>query len=292
MFTGCGTAIVTPFRRDGQVDEETLRALVDRQEEGGVDAIVPCGTTGESATLGFEEHVRVIEIVADQVSRAKVIAGTGSNATHEAVELSRAAEDIGVDYLLSITPYYNKPTRKGVLEHFRTLTGEVDTPIIVYNVPGRTGLNLSSSATVELANMEGVVGIKEASGDMVQVMEILRDAPEDFAVLSGEDVVTFPILALGGRGVISVASNLVPGLMADMVHRALDGDLRGSGEIHYRLLRLFRHLFLETNPIPVKTALGMMGFPVGPFRLPLCEMEEENIEVLRGTLSELELIQE
>lgn len=290
MFRGCATAIITPFTKDRRIDEVGLRKLVDFQEEGGVDAIVPCGTTGESATLNFDEHVKVIEIVIDQVSKAKVIAGTGSNATHEAVELSRAAEELGADYLLSITPYYNKPTRKGLMQHYTAVTEAVDTPVIVYNVPSRTAVNLSASTTLELAELPGVVGVKEASGSIVQVMEIIEGAPKDFSVLSGDDSMTFPMMAAGAKGVISVASNLVPDMISSMAHRMLEGDIDGARQIHYRLLRLFKHLFLETNPIPVKTALGLMGRPSGSFRLPLCDMEEANVEVLKSTLSELGLI--
>lgn len=290
MFEGCATAIITPFTKDRRIDEVGLRKLVDFQEEGGVDAIVPCGTTGESATLNFDEHVSVIEIVVDQVSKAKVIAGTGSNATHEAVELSRAAEDLGADYLLSITPYYNKPTRKGLIQHYTAITEAVDTPMIVYNVPSRTAVNMSASTTLELAKLPGVVGVKEASGSIVQVMEIIEGAPKDFSVLSGDDSMTFPMMAAGAKGVISVASNLVPDQIRSMTHGMLEGDFDSARRIHYRLMRLFKHLFLETNPIPVKTALGLMGKPSGSFRSPLCEMEEANLEVLRSTLSELGLI--
>lgn len=290
MFKGCATAIITPFTKSGEIDEEGLRELVSFQEEGGVDAIVPCGTTGESATLTVKEHIRVIGIVIDQVTKAKVIAGTGSNATHEAVTMSREAANLGADYLLHITPYYNKPTHRGIMQHFEAISDAVDTPLIVYNVPSRTALNLSSSQTLELARMPSVVGVKEASRDMAQVMEIIRGAPEDFAVLSGDDSMTFPMMAVGGKGVISVASNLVPDQVSDMVHRMLEGDLEGSRQVHYRLLTLFGHLFLETNPIPVKTALRLMGKPSGSFRLPMSEMEETNLEILRSTLRELELI--
>jgi len=290
LFKGCGTAIITPFTKDGQIDEAGLRELVDFQEAGGVDAIVPCGTTGESATLNFEEHVKVIEIVIDQVKKAKVIAGTGSNSTHEAVELSRAAENLGADFLLSISPYYNKPTRKGLVQHFSTIAETVDVPIIVYNVPSRTGVNLPASTTLELSDIYGIVGIKEASGNIVQVMEIIEGAREDFSVLSGDDSMTFPMMAAGAKGVISVASNIVPEKVCAMVHRLLEGDLEGARELNYRLLRLFKHLFLETNPIPVKTSLRLMGKPSGSFRSPMCDMEDENLKILKGTLADLGLI--
>jgi 4-hydroxy-tetrahydrodipicolinate synthase len=290
LFKGCGTAIITPFTKDGQIDEAGLRELVDFQEAGGVDAIVPCGTTGESATLNFEEHIKVIEIVIDQVKKVKVIAGTGSNSTHEAVELSRAAEDLGADFLLSISPYYNKPTRRGLVQHFSTIAEAVDVPIIVYNVPSRTGVNLPASTTLELSDIHGIVGIKEASGNIVQVMEIIEGAREDFSVLSGDDSMTFPMMAAGAKGVISVASNIVPEKVSAMVHGLLEGDLEGAREMNYRLLRLFKHLFLETNPIPVKTSLRLMGKPSGSFRSPMCDMEDENLKILKGTLADLGLI--
>ena len=290
MFKGCATAIVTPFKKGGGIDEAGLRELVEFQEGGGVDAIVPCGTTGESATLTFEEHLKVIEIVIDQASRAQVIAGVGSNATHEATELSKAAQDMGADYLLSITPYYNKPTPKGMVRHFTAVADAVDIPIIVYNVPSRTGVNLRPETVHELSRIPGIMGIKEASGNIVQVMEIIAGVPDGFSVLSGEDSMTFPMMAAGARGVISVASNLVPDMMSSMVNGMLNGDIEKAREINYRLLPLFRHLFLETNPIPVKTGLMMMGKPAGSFRLPMCEMEERTKEILRGTLVDLGLI--
>jgi 4-hydroxy-tetrahydrodipicolinate synthase len=290
LFEGCATAIVTPFDDGGEVDEEGLRDLVDFQEAGGVDAIVPCGTTGESATLSFEEHLKVIEIVLDQTRRAKVIAGAGSNSTKEAVELSKAAEDMGADYLLSITPYYNKPTPRGLIDHFRMVAESVDIPVIVYNVPGRTGVNMAPQTVLELTAVPGIAGIKEASCDIIQVMEIIAGAPEGFSVISGEDSMTFPMMAVGAKGVISVASNLVPDKMSSMVGRMLEGDLEGASEMSYKLLTLFRHLFLETNPIPVKTGLKMMGRMSGGFRSPLCEMEEMNKEILRGTLADLGLV--
>jgi len=290
LFKGCATAIVTPFTKEGEIDEAGLRELVEFQESGGVDAIVPCGTTGESATLDLEEHLRIIGIVIDHVKSAKVIAGTGSNATNEAVELSRRAHDMGADYLLSITPYYNKPTPRGMVKHFTTIAEAVDTPMIVYNVPSRTGVNLRPQTVLELAQMPGIEGIKEASGSIVQAMEIIHGAPEGFSVLSGEDSMTFPIMAAGGQGVISVASNLVPNMISSMVGSMLQGDLEAARELNSRLSKLFKHLFLETNPIPVKTALHMMGKPSGSLRLPMCEMEESNLEVLRGTLMDLGLI--
>lgn len=290
MFTGCATALVTPFKSNGDLDEEGLRQLVAFQESEGVDAIVPCGTTGESATLTHKEHIRVIEIVRDEAKRAHVIAGAGSNATHEAIHLTRAAKDLGVDAVLSISPYYNKPTQKGLYSHYEAIEKAVDIPVIVYNVPGRTGSNINASTIARLAQLPNIVGVKEASGNMAQIMAILAEVDADFDVISGDDALTFPLMTMGAKGVISATSNVVPGLMADMTHAARDGDWKKAREIHFRLLPLFTNLFVETNPIPAKTALRLLGKPGGSLRLPLTEMEPANLEILRKTLSDLKLI--
>ncbi len=290
MIEGCGTAIITPFDKKGQVDEAGLRGLVDFQERNGVDFIVPCGTTGESATLTHEEHLDVIRIVVDQVKKAKVVAGTGSNATHEAIHLSKGAKDLGADGLLLISPYYNKPTQKGIIKHYQTIASAVDLPLIVYNVPGRTSSNILPATIVKLAETPNIVGVKEASGNIPQIMSLIGSVPKGFSVLSGDDNLTFPMMALGATGVISVASNLVPKEVSTMTHAALEGKWDAARKIHYRLLPLFTNLFLETNPIPVKTAVGMMGMAAGPFRLPLCDMEPANQEVLRKTLVDLGLV--
>jgi 4-hydroxy-tetrahydrodipicolinate synthase len=287
---GTGTAIVTPFKEGGEVDEEGLRALVTFQEENGVDFIVPVGTTGESATLSHSEHLKVIKIVVDQAKRAKVVAGAGSNSTSEAIHLSKGARDLGVSAILSISPYYNKPTQKGLIKHYEAITNAVDAPFIVYNVPGRTGSNINPSTVLKLAENPNIIGVKEASGNMSQIMAILEKAPKGFSVVSGDDALTFPIMALGGRGVISVASNVAPSQVSSMVRGALEGRWEESRKQHFKLLPLFTNLFLETNPIPVKTALRMMGKPAGAFRLPLCEMEPSNQEVLRKTLADLGLL--
>ncbi|MBC7108126.1 MAG: 4-hydroxy-tetrahydrodipicolinate synthase [Methanomassiliicoccales archaeon] len=290
MFYGCATAIITPFKENGEIDEEGLRELVAFQEEQGIDAIVPCGTTGESATLTHEEHVKVIEIVVDHARKAKVIAGAGSNATHEAIYLSRAAKDLGVDGILSISPYYNKPTQKGIFEHYERIAQAVDLPIIIYNVPSRTGSNIEVSTVVKLAEIPNIVGIKEASGNIVQVMNILAQAPKGFVVLSGDDVLTYPMMTLGAKGVVSVASNVVPSMVKSMVDHLLAGDWEEARKLHFKLLPLFKNLFIETNPIPVKTSLRLMGKPAGSFRLPLCEMNQSNLEILRRTLLDLGVI--
>jgi len=290
MIQGSATAIVTPFKENGELDEDGLRALIGYQEENGIDYIVPVGTTGESATLSHAEHLKVISIVMDQARKAKVIAGAGSNSTSEAIHLSKGAKDLGVHAILSISPYYNKPTQKGLVKHYEAIARAVDLPIIVYNVPGRTGSNINPSTVLKLAETPNIVAIKEASGNMGQIMAILEKAPKGFVVMSGDDALTFPIMALGGKGVISVASNVAPGMVSSMVRHALEGRWEEARKEHFRLLPLFGHLFLETNPIPVKTALRMMGRPGGSFRLPLCEMEPANQEILRKTLADLGLV--
>jgi 4-hydroxy-tetrahydrodipicolinate synthase len=290
MFSGTATALVTPFKTNGDLDEEGLRQLVAFQEANGVDAIVPCGTTGESATLTHKEHIRVIEIVRDEAKRAKIIAGAGSNATHEAIHLTRAAKDLGVDAVLSISPYYNKPTQKGLYSHYEAIEKAVDIPVIVYNVPGRTGTNISAATIAKLSKLPNIVGVKEASGNMSQIMQIIAEVDDGFMVISGDDGLTFPLMALGASGVISVASNVAPKMVSDMTHFARDGEWDRARSLHYRLLPLFTNLFVETNPIPAKTALRLMGKITGSLRLPLTEMEPANLDILKKTLSDLSLI--
>lgn len=290
MFKGCATALITPFREDGEIDEEGLRELVRMQEAAGVDAIVPCGTTGESATLSHKEHLKVIGIVRDEAKRAKVIAGAGSNATHEAIHLSKGARDLGVDGVLLISPYYNKPNQKGIFRHYEAIARAVDVPIVVYNVPSRTGSNIAAATIKRLAEVPNIVAVKEASGNMSQINAILASVPKRFSVLSGDDLMTFPMMALGAHGVISVTSNVVPDLMAQMTHAALEGEWGRARELHYRLLPLFNDLFLDTNPIPVKTAMRMLKRPSGVFRLPLCDMEPALADTLRKTLADMKLL--
>ncbi|MBN1109787.1 MAG: 4-hydroxy-tetrahydrodipicolinate synthase [Methanomassiliicoccales archaeon] len=290
MFQGCATALITPFREDGEIDEQGLRQLVAMQERAGVDAIVPCGTTGESATLTHKEHLKVIGIVREETKRAKVIAGAGSNATHEAIHLSRGAKDLGVDGVLLISPYYNKPNQKGIFRHYEAIAKAVDVPIVVYNVPSRTGCNITAPTVKRLSEVPNVVALKEASGNMSQIMDILASVPPEFSVLSGDDIITYPMMTLGAKGVISVTSNLVPELMVKMTHAAVEGDWAKAREVHFQLLPLFHDLFLDTNPIPVKTAMRMMKRPSGVFRLPLCDMEQATAEVLRKTLRDMKLL--
>jgi len=290
MFKGCATALITPFREDGEIDEEGLRELVRMQERAGVDALVPCGTTGESATLTHKEHLKVIGIVREEAKRAQVIAGAGSNATHEAIHLSKGAKDLGVDGVLLISPYYNKPNQKGIFRHYEAIAKAVDITIVVYNVPSRTGSNIAASTVKRLSEVPNIVALKEASGNMAQINAILASVPEGFSVLSGDDMFTYPMMALGAKGVISVTSNVVPELMVEMTHAALEGDWARARALHFKLLPLFNDLFLDTNPIPVKTAMRMLKRPAGVFRLPLCDMEPATTETLRKTLVAMGLL--
>ncbi len=290
MFSGCATAIITPMTRTGDIDEEGLRETVRFQEEKGIRIIVPCGSTGESATLNHEEHLQVIKIVRDETKRSKVIAGTGSNATSEAIHLSKGAKDLGVDGVLSVSPYYNKPTQAGIIKHFEAIDAAVDIPTIIYNIPSRTGSNITATTMLRLAEIPSMVGVKEASGDINQIAKILAGAPKDFTVLSGDDAMVLPAMALGAKGVISVTSNILPEAMLSLVRAILDGDMAEARRINHDMLPIFNALFLETNPIPVKTALRLMGRPSGPFRLPLCDMSQKNLETLRSVLAERKLI--
>ncbi|PXF52000.1 MAG: 4-hydroxy-tetrahydrodipicolinate synthase [Candidatus Methanophagaceae archaeon] len=290
---GVYPALITPFTKDDEVDAAGLKRMVEYVEEGGVAGIVPCGTTGESATLSHDEHKRVIDIV---VANAKVpvIAGTGSNNTKEAVDLTRYAADAGAEACLLITPYYNKPNVRGLKEHFRQIGDSAEIPLILYNIPSRTGLNMSAETIVEIAaEVESVKGVKEASGNLKQVGAIIRLAKErglDFTVVAGDDFLTLPIMSLGGRGVISVAANIAPQPMSEMVNAMLSGDIEKAKEINLRLFPLFEAMFLETNPIPVKRAAELMGLPAGHVRLPLGGLSEENEQKLRQVLHELDMI--
>jgi 4-hydroxy-tetrahydrodipicolinate synthase len=285
-YQGAITALVTPFTADGQIDEPALRRLVAWQIESGIDGLVPCGSTGEAMTLSEEEYRLVVATVVGEVAgRVPVIAGAGSNDTRRAVHLSRIAQEAGADALLHVTPYYNKPTSSGLIVHFATIADSVDLPIIAYNVPGRTGSNVSAQLMLRLAKeVPQVVGVKEASGDLNQIMEIIAGAPKDFTVLSGDDALTLPTIALGGKGVISVVANEIPTEFGDMVRAALASDWAKARELHYRWLNLMSINFLETNPIPVKTALGMMGLVNEVFRLPLTPMAKDNRDALQRLL--------
>ncbi len=290
MFKGAIVAIVTPFK-DGKVDEESFRELIEFQIENGTDGIVPCGTTGESATLSHEEHDRVIEIAVEAVKkRVPVIAGTGSNSTEEAVRLTKHAYDAGVDGVLMITPYYNRPTQEGLYQHYKMIAEKVPIPIIPYNVPSRTGTNLLPETVGKLSRIDNIVGIKEATGSLGQVSEVIGCCGDDFTVLSGDDFTVLPLLAVGGKGVISVTSNVVPADMAGMIDAFEAGDLLRARELHYKMFPLMGALFFETNPIPVKAALAMMGKIEYELRLPLSKMSDANYERLRKVVSDYGLI--
>jgi 4-hydroxy-tetrahydrodipicolinate synthase len=291
---GCATALVTPFTADGAIDEDALARLIEYQLAGGMKLLVPCGTTGESATMTEEEDQRVIKrTVALARGRARVIAGTGSNSTAAAIENSKIAKDLGADAILVVAPYYNKPTQPGLYAHFRAIAEAVDLPIVIYNVPGRTSCNISADTTLRLArDFANIVAVKEASGDLSQIMEILRGRPEDFRVLSGDDALTFPMIALGADGLISVASNEAPELMARMVDLALTEKWHEARELHYRLLPLMEVNFIESSPGPVKAGLSMMNLIGENYRLPLVPIEEKSRTRLREVLSELDLLKE
>lgn len=291
MFQGAMVAIVTPFK-DGQVDEASLRQLIEFQIAGGTRGIVPCGTTGESATLSFQEHERVIEITVEQVNkRVPVIAGTGSNNTEEAIRLTQHARNAGADGALMISPYYNKPTQEGLYRHFKVVAEKVDIPIILYNIPGRTAVNMEPATIARLAKIDNIVGIKEASGSMKQITDIIALCDDSFVVVSGEDYLTYPLLCVGGKGVISVTSNIAPRDMADLCNLTLEGKFSEAQKLYYRLLPLCHALFYETNPAPVKAALFMMKkIASEEVRLPLAPMSETNRERLRSDLQAYGLI--
>ncbi|MBN1417285.1 MAG: 4-hydroxy-tetrahydrodipicolinate synthase [Planctomycetes bacterium] len=282
MFRGSIAALVTPFR-SGEVDYPKLEELVERLIDAGIDGLVPCGTTGESATLTFEEHEKVVETVIRRADgRVPVIAGTGSNSTREAIELTRHAGEAGADGALLITPYYNRPTQEGLFRHYARIAEAVDLPLILYNVPSRTGVNLDADTVARLAEFDSIVAIKEASGRLDLASEIMLRA--DIELLSGDDSLTLPLLALGASGVISVAANAVPRAMADMVDLFREGDIEGARRIHFRLFPLFKALFIETNPVPIKEALAMTGFMEAEVRLPLCPMTDANRRKLEAVV--------
>jgi len=290
MFSGSFVAIVTPFK-NGRVDYDKLKELIEMHIEKGTSGIVPCGTTGESATLSHDEHNDVVKNTVKVVKgRVKVIAGTGSNSTREAIELTKFAERVGVDGSLIITPYYNKPTQKGLYEHFAKIASEVDIPIIVYNVPGRTAVDILPQTVIKLSRIKNVIGIKEASGQLGYVSEIVRGTDGKFDVLSGDDALTFPMLAIGGKGAISVVANIVPEDVANMIRSFEEGNIDKARKLHLKMFPLIKALFMETNPIPVKTAMEILGMMHGELRLPLCEMSEENKSQLKKVMKEYGLI--
>jgi 4-hydroxy-tetrahydrodipicolinate synthase len=292
FFQGTGTALVTPFKKNGELDEQSLRKLVRFQLKGRVEALVPCGTTGESPTLSHDEQRRVVEIVLEEVDgKAKVFAGAGGNNTLEVVEKARTAKRLGVDAILSVAPYYNKPTQEGLYQHFRAIADKADVDIIVYNIPSRTGSNIEAGTLLRMAEeIPHIVGVKEASGNIGQMMEIAHHRPSHFSLLSGDDVFTLPLIAIGGDGVISTTANQVPKLFSDMTRAGLKGDWNKARDLHYRLLHLMKANFIETNPIPVKAGLAMMGMIQEVYRLPLVPISEKAREKLRKAMKELKLI--
>ncbi len=291
-ITGTIPAMVTPFDDKKNLDISALRNLIKFLLSGGIDAIVPCGSTGEAATLNLEEYETVVRTTVEQVAgKIPVIAGAGSNDTQKAVHLSQIAKKAGADVLLHVSPYYNKPTNDGLVAHFKQIAKSIDLPIVIYNVPGRTGSNISAETTLRIAKeVPHVIGIKEASGNIGQMMEIIKSAPKDFSVLSGDDAITLPLISVGGVGIISVAANEIPKEMTNMVNAALEGDFKKAKKIHYEILDLMNGNFIETNPIPVKTALFMMGKIKENFRLPLVPMAAKNKETLSQILKKLSLI--
>ncbi|MGC1907091.1 MAG: 4-hydroxy-tetrahydrodipicolinate synthase [Candidatus Acidiferrum sp.] len=292
MFTGCGTAMVTPFQRDGSLDEATLRKLILRQIDAGVDFLVPCGTTGESPTLSHEEHLRVVAITLELAKgRVPVVAGAGGYNTSEVMAMARELAAMGVDGILSVTPYYNRPTQEGLYQHYRAIAEAAALPIILYSVQGRTGVNIEPGTVARLAAIDNIVGIKEASGSIAQMAAILNLVPDEFVVLSGDDAITLPLIALGGKGVISVVSNEIPAAMSEMTRLAVRGNIWGAREIHRRYHALMEVNFVESNPGPVKTAMAEMGLLEPVWRLPLVAPKRENRERIAGVLNTLRLVE-
>ncbi len=291
MFTGCGTALVTPFREDQSLDEATLRQLVTRQIEAGIDFLVPCGTTGESPTLTRAEHLRVVEITLEEAKgKVPVVAGAGGYNTREVIELAHELEAMGVDGLLSVTPYYNKPTQEGLYQHFKAIAQSTRLPIIVYSVQGRTGVNVEPGTLARLAAIPNIVAVKEASGNMAQMAAVIQQVPASFDVLCGDDSIALPLIALGGRGVISVVSNQIPAEMTALTRASLDGDFVRARQIQRKYLPLMEINFIESNPIPVKAAMGIMGLLDPVYRLPMTPPKPENLARIETVLAEAGLL--
>ena len=291
-FVGCGTALVTPFRKDLSLDEATLRALVRRQIQAGINFLVPCGTTGESPTLTHEEHLRVIAITIEEAKgKVPVLAGAGGYNTAHVIETARAAERMGADGILSVTPYYNKPTQEGLYHHFKTIAASVSLPIILYNVPPRTNVNIDPGTVRRLSEIENIIGVKEASGNISQITQVIQQVPEEFLVFSGDDAITLPLVAMGGRGIISVASNEIPAEMTRLARLCLDGNFTEARAMMRKWLPLLEVNFIETNPTPVKAAMAEMGLLEPVFRLPLVPPRTENLAKIRTVLESLALLE-
>jgi 4-hydroxy-tetrahydrodipicolinate synthase len=290
QWTGCGTALVTPFDQNGNVDEQAVRRLVRRQIEAGIHFLVPCGTTGESPTLTHDERVRVVELVVEEAAgKVPVLAGAGGYDTREVIQTGRRMREVGADGLLSVTPYYNKPTPEGLYQHYRAIAEDVRLPIIVYNVPGRTGVNVDPATIVRLSTIPGIVGVKEASGNMGQICEVCRSVPTEFIVLSGDDSLTLPVMAVGGHGIISVASNGVPAEMSRMVELAESGDFASARRMHQTLMPFMTVNFVEANPIPIKAAMAMMGLLEERYRLPMVPPQPASRQKIAAVLESLSL---
>jgi 4-hydroxy-tetrahydrodipicolinate synthase len=291
MFQGVYTALITPFGQDGSVDETALRRIVNAQIEAGITGLVPMGTTGESPTVTHEENLRVIEVVLDEAAgRVPIIAGTGSNSTEEAIGMTRRAKELGASASLQVSPYYNKPSQEGLFRHFTTIADAVDLPMVVYNIPGRTGTNIETETLVRMSAHPNVVAVKEASGSVKQMMEVLAAVPESFDVLSGDDNLAFPLTMLGGRGVISVVSNLIPGRMVELITRALHGEVSAARKIHFELLPLFRAAFVDTNPIPIKYMMHRAGLCEERYRLPMVPLSDSHRQEVDRIIARLGVV--
>jgi 4-hydroxy-tetrahydrodipicolinate synthase len=291
-FVGCGTALVTPFRKDLSLDEETLRRLVRRQIAAGINFLVPCGTTGESPTLSHEEHLRVVAITLEEAKgKVPVLAGAGGYDTHHVIEMARECERIGADGILSVTPYYNKPTQEGLFHHFKAIASAISLPIILYNVPPRTNVNIDPATVRRLSEIENIIGVKEASGNISQITQVIQQVPQEFLVLSGDDALTLPIAAMGGRGIISVASNEIPAEMAQLAQLCLAGNFAEARAVQRKWLPLLEINFIETNPTPVKAAMAELGLLEPVFRLPLVPPRTENLAKIRAVLESLALLE-
>ncbi len=291
MYTGCGTAIVTPFKDDLSLDENTLRALVKRQIAAGIDFLVPCGTTGESPTLTLEEHLRVVEITLEEAKgKVPVVAGAGGYSTAEVISLAKEIQAMGADGVLSVTPYYNKPTQEGLYQHYKALASSINLPIIVYSVQGRTGVNVEPSTMKRLAEISNIVAVKEASGNISQIARVIHEVPSNFHVLSGDDSMTIPVIALGGKGIISVVSNEIPAEMTKLARLVLQGDFHGARELQRKFLALMEINFIESNPQPVKAAMAMMGLLKPVFRLPMVYPQPQSIQKIEAVLAELDML--
>ncbi len=293
MFNGSLVALITPFDENNQIDEQGIKKLVEFQIENGTNGIVPCGTTGESPTLSHEEHKKVIELTVKAVGgRVPVIAGTGSNSTEEAIDLTASAKDIGADGVLLVMPYYNKPTQRGLYMHFKTIADKVDIPAIVYNIPSRSGVNLLPSTLAELAELKNIVAVKEASGNLEQMTEIIYLCGKNLTLLSGDDKLILPVMSIGGKGVISVVANIIPKKVTQMVKEFQEGNYQEAQNIFINTIYpLSRSMFYETNPIPVKTAARLMGLPAGNLRLPMIDMEDSHLELLKNDLKQFGLLE-